>query len=312
MYFPLLRGKQFELIALREICDILSKKKDKVSPILEPVKDSSTLNSLLQEFKKSDINFSVIINPEVGDLQNKFPKISEIILKELDGYSNFQIGINVSAKTKHDLIQRELLKFDRRDFGLTLIHNIEVPNPTQLLKDYSKICTLENNVINIKGTGSRYHRQFDRKTTVRLEDFFPIQDKNADYLPILDSKFSEEHLYYKEDGYKGFSDYLIVGDNYMESGFLPYAIAIHLTYIYDNSKIRIKHFVSDSNEDTSDIAGKFLEALEKLVAWSKTLATKTRAITIFEELYSTQHFPGLGTLKKLSIMHHIELVLSVI
>lgn len=42
MYFPYLRGRQFELIALRELLEngVLS---DRIIPIIEPVKLSSTL-----------------------------------------------------------------------------------------------------------------------------------------------------------------------------------------------------------------------------------------------------------------------------
>ena len=39
---------------------------------------------------------------------------------------------------------------------------------------------------------------------------------------------------------------------------------------------------------------------------------ETLAISQFKELNSTGHFPGLGSLKKLSIMNHIELVLNLI
>ncbi|WP_153052429.1 sce7725 family protein, partial [Streptococcus suis] len=46
MYFPYLRGRQYELIALRELLenDTLSKR---VVPIIEPVKLSSTLINTL-------------------------------------------------------------------------------------------------------------------------------------------------------------------------------------------------------------------------------------------------------------------------
>lgn len=128
-----------------------------------------------------------------------------------------------------------------------------------------------------------------------------------------DSQFSEEHLFYKEDGYKGFSDFLIIGDNYSETGFLPYAIAIHLSYVEKDNKIRIKHFVSDSNEDTSDIGGKFAEANKKLVEWcNANNIDETIAIGEFKSLYNSGHFPGLGSIKKLSIKHHIELVKNLI
>ncbi|HAF31177.1 MAG TPA: hypothetical protein DCG75_19230, partial [Bacteroidales bacterium] len=102
-------------------------------------------------------------------------------------------------------------------------------------------------------------------------------------------------------------------DNYSETGFLPYAVAIHLSYVDNDKKIRIKHFVSDSNDDASDIGGKFVEALKKLVNWCvEKNIPDTIAISQFKELYRTGHFPGLGSIKKLSIMHHIELVLNLI
>ena len=46
MYFPYLRGKQFELIALRETTEILAEHSLKISPLIEPVKNSSTLKQL--------------------------------------------------------------------------------------------------------------------------------------------------------------------------------------------------------------------------------------------------------------------------
>jgi hypothetical protein len=312
MYFPLLRGKQFELLALQDISDILRENKDKVSPIIEPVRKSSTLNNTLAELCECDINFTLIVNPEVGDLKNSRAEILEIVTKLLSGYSNFQLGVNVSAKTKHDIIQAELLALKNAPFGLSLIHNVDTQDPKGLMTSYSKILPIRNNIINFKKAGSRYYREFDQNTRIRLEDFFPMQEKNADYLPLVDSKFSEEHLYFKQDGFKGFGDFLTIGEDYSESGFLPYAIAIHVTYLDSDKKMRVKHFVSDSNDDPSDIAGKYMEALGKLAEWSSHLAKKTSAIELFEDLYSRQHFPGLGSLKKLSIMHHIELVLSVI
>lgn len=51
MYFPYLRGRQFELIALRDLVDkgVLS---DKIIPIIEPVKLSSTLIKTIESYGK--------------------------------------------------------------------------------------------------------------------------------------------------------------------------------------------------------------------------------------------------------------------
>ena len=311
MYFPYLRGKQFELIALREISELMANNVDKISPIIEPVKNSSTLRTTLVELKNRNINFNIIINPKIGDLYNSHKEILEVISQQLSDYSNFQIAIIVDEKTKVkkylDLIGELQIPFS----GITLIHT--AVTKVSAIIDFSDEFNFVNNVIYFQKTSRRYNREFDSKTWIGLEDFFISQSKNADYLPVEDDQFSEEHLYYEKDGYKGFSDFLTIGDNYSESGFLPYAIAIHLSYVDEQKKIRIKHFVSDSNDDTSDIAGKFAEANKKLVKWcNKNNIDETTGISQFKSLHESGHFPGLGSIKKLSIMHHIELVLNLI
>ena len=105
---------------------------------------------------------------------------------------------------------------------------------------------------------------------------------------------------------------LTIGDSFSEGGFLPYAVVIHLTYIDVYNKLRIRHFVSDSNQDSTDIGGKFSEALDKLIKWVNENNLSTQAIQEFKDLYRKGHFPGLGSVKKLSIMHHIELLLNII
>jgi len=65
----------------------------------------------------------------------------------------------------------------------------------------------------------------------------------------------------------------------------------------ENDQIKVKHFVSDSNEDVSDIGGKFSEAINKLVIWCNANNLDTSAITVYRDLQARGHFPGLGTLK---------------
>lgn len=72
-----MRGKQFELIGLRELTpETLAPNKEMISPIIEPVRDSSTLKSTIKEFIDHGINFTIIINPQVGTFTD-----SEEILK---------------------------------------------------------------------------------------------------------------------------------------------------------------------------------------------------------------------------------------
>lgn len=316
MYFPFLRGKQFELIALREIIDVLKKNKDKASLVIEPVKDSSTLRTTLKKLRDNDINFTLIVNPIVGDLINKTKDILQLLSNSMGNslidYDNYQVGVYIRNETEFSKQVKVLSTIDFQCKGFTLIHIGEVQDH-KVFNKISSVGSIQYNLINFNKTSRRYYRNFDSSTRVSLDDYFSSQQRNADYQHYTDEPFSEEHKYYQEDGFQGFSDYLTIGEPYSDGGFLPYAVAIHLTYATEDSKIRVKHFVSDSNEDSSDVAGKFAEALKKLIDWVDVRNPKeTLAIREFRNLYENGHFPGLGSIKKLSIMNHIELVLSLI
>lgn len=313
MYQPYLRGKQFELIGIRELTiRVLSPNKTKVSPIIEPVKDSSTLKTTLKELINNDINFTIIVNPQVGKFKD-IDAIFEAIRNSVGNSKNYQIGIIFHNKSNHIKEIEVLQKYADIAPSLTIIHNAAFDNITEILLGYQQYFQIKYNVINLSATSKRYHRNFDESTRVELDDYFDAQTKNSDYLKVDESNFSEEHLYYREEGFIGFSDYLSIGEEYSDTGFLPYAVAIHLSYAEPaTNKIRVKHFVSDSNDDTSDIAGKFAEALNKLIAWCDATGYNSIAIPIFREYHQNGHFPGLGTLKKLSLMNHIDLVLKLI
>ncbi|MFJ1378871.1 sce7725 family protein [Capnocytophaga canimorsus] len=312
MYQPYIRGKQFELIGIRELIpDVLLPNKDKISPIIEPVKDSSTLKNTLKSLVQSDINFTFIINPQVGTFTDTV-KILNILKDCIGGYLNFQIGIIFHDKINHQYLIDLLHKF-RSNISLSLIHNTIFDDINAIIDLYNDNgFSIKYNIINLSLTSKRYFRNFEKGTCIELDDYFNNQPKNSDYAKIKNSIFSEEHLYYREEGFVGFSDYLSIGKDYSETGFLPYAVAIHLSYTDSSKKINIRHFVSDSNDDNSDIGGKFAEALEKLIHWCNKTGYNSIAIPIFREYYCNGHFPGLGTLKKLSLMNHIDLVSKLI
>lgn len=75
MYFPILRGRQFELLALRECVNngILS---DFLIPIVEPVKVSSTFTKTLDSFVDHKHPIGVIRNPVVGKWSREIVKTS--------------------------------------------------------------------------------------------------------------------------------------------------------------------------------------------------------------------------------------------
>lgn len=312
MYHPYIRGKQFELIGLRELTpDVFNNNRDKISPIIEPVKDSSTFKKTLTELANYNINFTVIVNPQHGTFKDT-ESILHSLQEAVGTYTNFQVGIIFNSSTNHQLILNILGKYPNLVNYLTLIHQAIYDNIDAIILQYETVAELKFNVIDFANTSKRYYRNFEKNTLVELDDYFGKQNKNSAYLNTPESFFSEEHLHYIEDGFIGFSDYLTIGNDYSESGFLPYAVAIHLSYSDSQNRILVKHFVSDSNTDQSDVPGKFAEALDKLIIWCNASGYDSVAIQKLRDFHTTGHFPGLGTLKKLSLMNHIDLVLRLI
>jgi len=69
MYFPYVRGRQYELLALKELI-MTERLSEHITPILEPVKLSSTLSKTMEEFVKRNRNLCVICNPAVGSFNS--------------------------------------------------------------------------------------------------------------------------------------------------------------------------------------------------------------------------------------------------
>ena len=311
MYFPYLRCKQFELLALRELAQELGRS-DKLSPVLEPVKKSlNALEKALEGLMSVGVNFTLILNPIFGDFTNNNGLLIDFVNRKLGDYNNFQFGLIINQFTNIEQLDYILARvnFER---PLSLIHAAR-SNDVDALSDWAGAQDIRYNLFNENIPARRYRGVILPNTKILLDDKFIPKAKNADYSdqPEL---FTDEHLYFVEDGYNGFGDYLTIGNDYTETGFLPYAVAIHLTYIRAdrNNEIWIRHFVSDSNSDNSDVAGKFGEALEKLIAFINAEGINTAAADEFRGHATNGHYPGLGSLKKLSIKNHLELLIQLL
>jgi hypothetical protein len=311
MYFPYLRGRQFELLALKELLDqdLISKN---VFPIIEPVKFSSTLTNTVDLYNGKEHPIALIRNPKAGSFAKEFNVVKDVaetdekLKKRYDAFVNALKNSNArSAWLLTKGILGRMDSFVEKEGALSNYILIVTDNDMlelyeEMLKSYPAMFTLIPD-----------KRAFKRVVTgdsVLLEDKFARQSRNTDYADNEDEFFSDDYLYFKEEGYKGFSDYSIVGDEFMLTGFAPYAVAIHIVYFKDDA-LRIRHFVSDSNEDIQNPAKKFSEALSKVIKWKKDVeGVDTKAMKILEQHHIAGTYPGLGTIKKLSIMHHIELI----
>lgn len=300
MYFPYLRGRQFELIALRELVekDVLS---SKITPIIEPVKLSSTLVKTIETYRANNKQLAIITNPKVGGFNSDVKEKKNQKLKE---------SLSACLRESNNILFMNLLRSNSKPDKFIEKHSNNmgtICNDKDAIPIYETYFASADVKYNLIPDESGFRRKI-RKNRVLLADKFNKQDRNNDYIEVDDEPFSEDHLYYLEDGYVGFADYSVIGKEYNETGFAPYAVAIHIVYFDIDDSLRVKHFVSDSNDDISDPAGKFQEALSKLVAWNEEKQLDTVAMKEFEDLYHREAYPGLGTVKKLSIMHHFELI----
>ena len=303
MYFPILRGRQFELLALRECINkkILS---DRIIPIIEPVKASSTYTKTIDAFIEAKHPVAVIRNPLVGSWIKDINKENNSNIKE-KAVEQLNADNVISSIYVTSQLERDIAILASR--GINLNEVLLICNNPEFVDCYEDVIGDKSPLYNVIPDKGEFRRRI-RPNRVMCEDHFPKQNRNIDYYDKETELFSKDHLYYTEDGYKGFSDYSIVGLEYSETGFAPYAVAIHIVYFDENKALRIAHFVSDSNDDISDPARKFAEAVEKLVDWNKTMKLDTVGIKAFEDAYKNQTYPGLGVVKKFSIMHHLELM----
>jgi hypothetical protein len=231
MYFPILRGRQFELLALRECIDknILS---SQIIPIVEPVKVSSTYTKTIESFIKADKPIAVICNPQVGswakdskkESNDKIREQADEQLKDPRVISSFYVTENLAYDI--DLASKNRISID----SMILLCN----NP-EYIDIYEDLIGDSLPLYNVIPDKSDFRRRI-RPNRVMCEDHFPKQPRNIDYLNIKTEFFSSDHLYYSGDGYKGFSDYSVVGEDYSDTGFAPYAVAIHIVY-FDEKKI---------------------------------------------------------------------------
>lgn len=296
MYFPYFRGRQYELLALKELVNkqLLSKK---VIPVIEPIKISSTFISTLQVFSDNNLKLGLVLNPQVGTL------VKEPLSLLLNSISEAVIPSVVFNSNAYDFIQSLDENGINKERILVILDNADyISSYKDAFTEVSPMYTLT--------TDERNFRRSISQNKVLFKDYFVKQQKNADYEKKKDEPFSEDHKYYSDEGFVGFGDYSIIGNNYEEGGFSPRAVAIHIVYFDEDSSLRIHHFVSDSNYGTEDVAGKYYEAVNKLKQWfcSDYEKQKTLALSILLEDADNGYYPGLPTIKKLSIMHHLELM----
>jgi hypothetical protein len=243
--------------------------------------------------------------PLSGDHQEDGTSITGLLQENFKGDNNISAGILLRSNVTVD----EAMACYRHhaDHHPVLIH-AGFTEPKALAAELGDRMPGLTNIFIEEYAKLLYRKHFDQSTRILVRDGFkPL--RNADYPPM--KEFSDLHVTYGELGMTGFGDFLIVGDAYSEGGGPAYAVVIHVTFIDPDRDdvMYIYHFVSDTKDTPTDPAGKFAQALAKLIARLDSGTShilETEAIKEFRDLHAKGHFPGLGYVKKLSMKHHIE------
>jgi hypothetical protein len=305
MYYPFLRARQFELISLRELAteNILQ---NYITPILEPVKEAfNNLNLAHNVFIEKGLKSFLVVNPLVGEI----PGDTNIFLKYITSIENCHFLPAFHYTNNREYIIDSIETYNLKDCLLIGYENFNDD------ADLRYLCSHEN-ISHIMIFQPHKNRSLDRfiktldKIYIRLDDVFEKQLKNADFLDIPAHKFSEEHLYYIEDGFQGFSDFTVLPSEYIDGGSTPRAVVIHLTYINEaeENQIWIRHFTSNTNDSIANVQGKFAEAAQKAIDFCEAKGLTNSAIVELTAYFTEGRYPGLGTVKKISIKNHLHIV----
>lgn len=304
MYYPYFRGKQYELITIREMAALLADKN--FVPVIEPVRESlgglkKTLNAVCDAGGRAII----IVNPYHGDHQEDGASITSLLEENFADATNISAGILLRGGMT---VEVAMSCYDQHLDHHPVIVHAGFTEPKALAATLESTMPSLTNVFIEDHAKLLYRKHFDRSQRILVRDGFHPQ-RNADY-PGME-EFSDLHVTYSDLGMAGFGDFLIVGNVYKEGGGPAYAVAIHLTFIDPDKDdvMYIYHFVSETKDTPTDPAGKFAQALAKLIAKLDSGTShilETDAIKEFRDLHAKGHFPGLGYVKKLSMKHHIE------
>lgn len=314
MYYPYLRGKQFEFLALRALSGELDDvQRKKVRPIIEPVKKGSDAQTLsaLAAMLNSGIEFALILNPQCGAFDNcreiYFPE--EVKTKLSEGGKWLPAFLLTGDVAWLDNEVNRLLADNGFDEMLVILpKNEEVAKWDTILSR-----TVVKTIVCTDADSRSTLRQIRRygKEIVRLDDCFQMEQRNKDFRGKEDQRFNDNVAFYAEEEFSGFGDYTTLPGSYIKGGMLPWVVAIHMTYNRNAEEVWIHHFLSETNDNgTENIQGKFQEAAEqvKLFFEQQYPQDMTPAVDKLHNYVVEGHYPGLGTLKKISIEHHITLM----
>jgi hypothetical protein len=192
MYHPYFRGKQFELITVRETAPLLAE--SNFIPIIEPVREAlSGLDRTLRAVCDAKGHAVVIVNPHYGD--------------HAEGAENIASFLKLNFLEHHNVCA-----------GILLKETTTVPEALMLSEGYNGISTFVHagftdakNLVGALGgklpntrhaffepyCGKLYRKHFEGSERVLLRDGFQKRSRNRDYPDV--ELYSDLHITYPDE-----------------------------------------------------------------------------------------------------------------
>lgn len=314
MYIPALQARQAERGAVTRIAAKINGT-GLCMPFFMPV--TSKLNDvslLTRQMSAAKVRHFILTTP----LSTKYAKYSQSqILNLIETADENSCGIpTVSIGSKIDDATFRARVKAVKDGEFAIYHDSEATNVESVKSVFEGLRVAPGwHLFRGDTCTSGYMDSWEDTKRFVISDEFNRLPRNQDYAENDDEVYSNLIHDAYVDGFDGFGDFTITGDYFSPTGGRAGAVAIHFSYPRGKDGVWIRHFVSESTNREDDVAPKFIDATGQLlnyVAVSNADFTFSTALDELRRLHADGHFPGLPALKRISIQHHIELMIHLL
>ena len=305
-YFPFLRGKQNEMIALRELATEIAGHGN-VIPIVEPVNSNQTTLLSVTRFIEKSMPFLFICNPVHGSFSGNPDQLaSEVISKGLCDYRNWIPAFYVNEGTTLEKLEAFAEKYD--EYQQALIYSGRPQQGT--VRSRTAAMSVRYHAFVRDRVENEYVESIPIDSRIMIMDAFRRRERNAQYPPR--EFFTDMNTASGNRDNVAFGDFSIVGDYYSDTGGPAHAVALHhIHFGEDSHSLCVSHFISDRTQMPVDTPGKIIEAVNHLVeALADLPSNDTDACNEYRTISGSQDSPGLGYMKRLAIRQHLEVMLG--
>lgn len=304
MYWPFFRSKQEELLALRELTPNLNHN-NLIVPVIKPHSASTRVERQTNTVLQTGLRIALILNtnegaplPSVADVRAMESRLTAENPDQV--FPALEVRPNTSSAEVSDFLNAYR---NRTRVFIHRSHTLDSSNfPTG-----DAVHIFESNRV-----AEDFISAFSSSWQIILRDGFIRQSVNRHYPST--SYFDDLLFTYRTSGFHGFGDFAIVGDvPYTTGGGQASHVALHLTEPRQNNAFQCRHFVSSVSPSSTDVQTKYFDALDQLTTFTSCPGRgsfATQGVNDYCQNHASGNYPGLGSPKRWSIKHHIELVHS--